>query len=559
MIPGQADQASADAEASAAKEALLPPPYSVAQFEILLESISSGQNVSAAELLPFLCCPLKQHRQSVNFRLAEAYKQANHLRQAAIFIQRSWLLSEFSDDVLPLYVEIFKTLKDCEAVGEAYKRIGIKAADSGRLAAAMYYFDQWHNTYSYMRCVDKFRFDFDILDAMKRAVSVYLPSVAAIEKPHAGGGKLRIGYLLKGVVDVNSILIKNIYMLAEFHDRKQFDLFVFCPEPSKKVKESKQGEEILEQFRALNVEVFTAPDIENADRTQIMIATAKQIAAAGIDILVTSAALCDFGHYFISCLRPAPKIVGLVQGPPPQFAPPDLDWCISWSKHPLIDTPVNCTLVNFSRLNPIADDRKTLQRSDIGLPADACVLMTSGRAAKFQSEDYWRAISEVLQKHDKAHYVVVGARSEEIQCLDSIVSSQVRTRVHFMGWREDVLSLLPLSDITVDTYPSGGGQSLVEAMFCGKPLVAHRNDYFACFDQNNWSPVEDFVGDLETVVERGNFEAFKSVMSRLIEDQIYRAEIAGECLARVKAMSGEDSVRRAVQECEKVYLSLKDS
>ena len=91
------------------------------------------------------------------------------------------------------------------------------------------------------------------------------------------------------------------------------------------------------------------------------------------------------------------------------FAPPWVDWAISWSKHPLMDTPVDCSHVeiklDWAAHTPVAGYTK----AELGLPPDAVILMSAGRHVKFQDPAFWRAIGTLLDRHSDAWFLVVGS------------------------------------------------------------------------------------------------------------------------------------------------------
>src|SRR6185295_8210154 len=158
---------------------------------------------------------------------------------------------------------------------------------------------------------------------------------------------------------------------------------------------------------------------------------------AGPDVLVTSAALASFEHYFIASLRPAPVVIGLVQGPPQQFAPPLLDWGIAWSKRPLMDSPVDCSPFAMAHYLPKRSDIVPHKRSELEVPEDACVLVTAGRHVKFQEPKFWQAMIDVLSDHPESYYLVLGVEESQIPFLPSMLSAEIRSRIRFLAWRSD--------------------------------------------------------------------------------------------------------------------------
>lgn len=526
-------------------------PLGEPEFDNLVSRIATGEQVSPDELLPYLCLEGRAQRAEVNAMLAEAYSQTPSeagLRQAQVFIRRAWLLSGFSADLLPLYTKISSALNDTPDIREALKRLGMKAAARGDISEAIRYFNDWQWAYQAFNNLDQYEYDFDILDCVDELAAPHRIPAARQAAP-SSGEKIRLAYLLRGVTEPNSILIKISVEFARYHDKSRFDVTFFTAEPDHTIALSPQGEEYLKMFEDLGYQVITAPLLDSPADT--LLALADRIRESRPHILIATAALADLGQYFITTLRPAPVVMGLVLGPPPQFAPPALDWCIAGSKHPLMDCPVNCSWVEANLDYASQDLGEAYSRGSLSLPDDACVLMSGGRYPKFQSRQFWQAIADLLSQHPNAHYVAVGPRDEEIPFLRSILLPEVRPRVRCLGWRKDFLNILPIADILIDTYPNGGGQVIVQAMALGIPLVSHRNDYMKLFDQTDWSPVEDFITDPEIIVPRGDFAQFKRVVSKLIDNTEYRRNVGERC--RAEHIRRADSAG-AIQRYEEVYV-----
>jgi hypothetical protein len=101
-------------------------------------------------------------------------------------------------------------------------------------------------------------------------------------------------------------------------------------------------------------------------------------------ILITTAALADFEHFFITALKPAPIRIGFVLGTPAQFISPSFDYGITWSNHLISECPTPCLNSGI----PYAPQKRSLvniSRSDYNLPIDAVVISSAGRYPKFQN------------------------------------------------------------------------------------------------------------------------------------------------------------------------------
>jgi glycosyltransferase involved in cell wall biosynthesis len=423
----------------------------------------------------------------------------------------------------------------------------MKAAAEDNISSAIHYFTLAHKAYAIFDQIDRFEYDFDVLSRMNELAAPH--RLHTTNQPaYRRGDKIRVAHLVKGITESNSILVEIDLIFARFYDRSNFDVTFFIPEPEDVVARSAQAKHHIKQFESLGCAVVMAPSLSN--EAERLLALAKTIYEFSPHVLLTSTALADYRHYFITSLRPAPISIGLVQGPPAQFAPPILDWCIAWTKHPLMDCPVDCSWVEIKLDYPEARFSGSYSRKSLGLPDSCCVLLSAGRPTKFQSQEFWQAIVDILKDYPDVFYLAIGPREDEVPFLSSILNDGVRSRIRCLGWREDFLQILPACDILIDTYPNGGGQVIVQAMALGIPFVAHGNDYMSAFDQTNWSPVEDFICDLEMIVSRGDFQQFEKVLSRLIEDKSYRSTLGERCRAEHVRRANPE---KAVRDCEEVF------
>ena len=391
-------------------------------FETILARISSSEEVCTSDLLPYLCREKREERCTINARLAQAYSKSGtmeHLQLAKVFVQRAWMLGGFSPNLLPLYIKINSALNDTQAIQDAYKRLGMKMVSQGEVSEAIRYFDLWQYAYAALNRVDRYEYDFDILESVERQAVPYRLPLRTKIKPLLGR-KIRLAYLLKGMAETGSVLLKMNLIFAKYHDRSQFELTFFAPETKQIVFNSETGKENIRLFENCSCKVILAPN--RKDTKACLLGVAQMIYDAEPDILITSAALADFKHYFLTSLRPAPVIIGFVQGPPPQFAPPSLDWGIAWIKHPLIDCPVNCSLVDMEEELPQRKDVIAYERREFNIPDRSCLLVSAGRHVKFQDPKFWKAIIDVLTVHPDTFYLVIGVEENQLPFLRSMLS-----------------------------------------------------------------------------------------------------------------------------------------
>ncbi len=517
-------------------------------FETLLNLIRSGRDFDQAALLPCLCHESREERGRVNYQLAEAFAQAGNYKQAKVFIDRAWSFSNFSEEVFDLYKQVCEKNDDIGSLREAYKRQGMRHAREGRIEQALAAFNQWQYAFATHYHLDKYAYDIDVLECIESLAQPFKFNEYQVSNRSAGQNKLRLAYLVYGAAHANSVLVKINQVFAKYHDKRIFDVAFFIPESNLSRKQIQECERI---FKSCGVGLFFAPRYCKENR---LVTCARQIHEFQPDILITSAALAEFEHYFIALLRPAPLVIGLLQGPPQQFTAQGLDYAISWSRHPQIDSPIDTSFVKLGVTLPDPTAVPRTSRATIGIPDDAVVLMSAGRNVKFQNADFWKNIAVLMNAYPDIYYVAVGVERSQILCLiDSDISS-IEKRIRFLGWRKDCVSLLTIADILIDTYPSGGGHVLVDAMALGVPFVSFANNYLHAFDQTDWSVAEEFVNIPELIVPRGDFHRFAEVAGRLISDKSYRKEMSDKCARQIRLeMPTEEAGVRAL---EREYIRL---
>jgi glycosyltransferase involved in cell wall biosynthesis len=120
-------------------------------------------------------------------------------------------------------------------------------------------------------------------------------------------------------------------------------------------------------------------------------------------------------------------------------------------------------------------------RERLKLPGDSIVIGTVGRLVREKGyREFFEAASRVAASHPSAMFVVVGdvAKGDRDPFSATIVEMlasdpNLRDRVRFAGFTEDVPPLIQLMDIFVlASYREGMPRSIIEAMAAGKPIVA---------------------------------------------------------------------------------------
>lgn len=133
------------------------------------------------------------------------------------------------------------------------------------------------------------------------------------------------------------------------------------------------------------------------------------------------------------------------------------------------------------------------------------------RAAGLLSEDY------------HVFFVGYGDLFEKMRELSELLG--ISNRVHFLGKRTDVPSILKASDIVVlSSHYEGLSLSSIEGMAVGKPFVA-----------SDVPGLREMVEGYGILFEESNAESLASELQKLGEDKDYYNMIAKRCILRAKS------------------------
>lgn len=166
-------------------------------------------------------------------------------------------------------------------------------------------------------------------------------------------------------------------------------------------------------------------------------------------------------------------------------------------------------LLPIPLVETVAAIGKTDIRGTLGVPADACVLLTVASAYKYEPIPPWsfmEAIEAVLERRPQVHLVAAGPDcKEEWQPL----CSRFPERVHLLGQVADLRPLHAGADIYLDSFPFASLTATLEAGLAGLPVhlpfnaaaPLMSNDDPALADLPRYTEFADYVDALTRLVD----------------------------------------------------------
>lgn len=164
------------------------------------------------------------------------------------------------------------------------------------------------------------------------------------------------------------------------------------------------------------------------------------------------------------------------------------------------------------------DNREAIRgkyRKDLNIPHDAIVLIYLAELIKNKNQKILMdALKKVLENRKDVYLVLVGpdhTNKEYERYADTI---GVHDNTRFLGWRSDVNNLYAMSDIcTASSIREGFGLNIVEAMYCGIPVIASEN-------RGHSTIIRD--GENGYLVEQGDVDTFADRILELVNDSAKR-------------------------------------
>ena len=316
---------------------------------------------------------------------------------------------------------------------------------------------------------------------LQRMTAVTCPGFSAVLQPRKRkpGEKIRIGYVSTNFrVQAVSLYMGN---RLRYHDRDRFFVKSFY-------LESTPPDKMTERIREWSDEFVRVPEAD-LHRADGLARVARMVKESQLDLLVYADIGMNLLTYQLGAMRLAPVQAVLV-GHGTSTGLTTLDYYVS-GDHEADDAQSHYTeeLVRLphagaAQLPPVQNNHK-LTRSQFGIPEDAVLFISCANGLKHPaSRD--ALFVELLQRAPKAYVLLkpfispamVDARLQS-RMESAAAAAGVADRFKVIGPLQDagdLMALLQLADVQLDTYPYGGWTTNLEALYYGLPVVTQQGN-----------------------------------------------------------------------------------
>lgn len=193
--------------------------------------------------------------------------------------------------------------------------------------------------------------------------------------------------------------------------------------------------------------------------------------------------------------------------------------------------------------------RQHLDRSSLGLPAEAFLIVCVGNLNPVKGHRYLIAAAElVIPQLSRCHFLFAGDGSLRAELEKQASSLGVSGHVHFLGKRTDVPELISLSDICVlPSLSEGMSNAVLEYMAGAKPVIA---------TNVGGNPELITSGENGILVDKENAAQLANAIKDLAQDVAKCKEIGKKGQDRVRQYF---SIDRMIKRYEELFLKSVES
>ncbi len=198
--------------------------------------------------------------------------------------------------------------------------------------------------------------------------------------------------------------------------------------------------------------------------------------------------------------------------------------------------------VDTNQYKPVSEEQKYELRESYGYNPDDFLLFYAAEFNKNKNQQLLiHALALLKEEVPNAKLLLAGNGSLLDECKELAVKMGVEKMVHFLGYRNDIPSLLSISDVAVaSSLREGLPVNIMEAMACGLPIVASEN-------RGHRELIKDHINGF--VIPSEDFRQFSIRLSELSQSNDMRRGMGIESVNHLKTYS----LSHVSSELSKIY------
>lgn len=143
--------------------------------------------------------------------------------------------------------------------------------------------------------------------------------------------------------------------------------------------------------------------------------------------------------------------------------------------------------------------------SELGINEEDFIIMSAGELNRNKNQKVIIEAIANITDNSKIQYIICGIGELEGELKRLAKEKGIYKNVHFLGYRKDIISIMKSSDLFVmSSYREGLSRAIMEAMTCGKPVIASKirgnvdliTNNGCLFEPNDYSTLTNIIQEL---------------------------------------------------------------
>lgn len=198
--------------------------------------------------------------------------------------------------------------------------------------------------------------------------------------------------------------------------------------------------------------------------------------------------------------------------------------------------------VNTDKFVKLSEEDRQKLRLDKGYTDEFIILCTGELNRNKNQAMLIKAMREVVKKHPEAKLLLAGNGPEHDNLVKLIGDLNLGNNVELLGYRTDIQDYVNICDLVVSaSYREGLPLNIMEAMICGKPVIASDN-------RGHRELIKDSENGL--IIKLYEYTNFINGINLLIEDKELRYYFSRNALNMIELFK----VKNVKQELIRIYI-----